>query len=97
MESSTTKRVTFLQTTHTAAVINVEREIEVDVPASIDTDCLSEEQMREIIEDAIESGLISEEQASWQSDGDFSLVDEEQITTEIVDVSSVDASSKKNA
>jgi hypothetical protein len=93
MESKARKRVTFLQSAY--AVIDVDREIEIDVPANIDTDNLSEEQMSTIIEFAIEAGLISEEQASWQSDGDFSLVDEEVIMTEIVEVASGDGSNLK--
>lgn len=95
MESNARKRITFLQSAYT--VIDVDREIEIDVPANIDTDNLSEEQMRTIIEDAIEAGVISEEQASWQSDGDLSLVDEEVIMTEIVYVVSGDGSNLEKA
>ncbi len=108
-KSKATKKVLFRQKSYLPnTVTNVFREIEVDIPITMDSENLSEKQKRSLIEVAIKSGLISDE---WHLDIDlvdddrifdidlafdeFFLVDEEQITTEIVDVSSVDACNLK--
>lgn len=85
-----TKRITVYQHTHAQTLVDVEREITIEVPFWLETQNISEEQLQKLIEDAIESGLVSESQADWHSGGDHSLVDEQDITSEVVDVVSDD-------
>lgn len=77
-----TKRITIYQQANT--LVDVNREITIDVPTWLETENISEEQLQKIVEDAIESGLVSESQADWHSDGDYSLLDEQNITSDVV-------------
>lgn len=92
MKSKATKKVSFRQTSYLRnTVTNVFREIEVDIPITMDSENLSEKQKRSLIEVAIKSGLISDE---WHLDTDLvdedqsfdaDLVDEDEIITECLD------------
>ena len=77
-----TKRITVYQHAYTQVV--VEREITIDVPVWLETKNISEEQLQDMIDEAIDSELVSESQADWHSDEDYSLVDD--ITSEVVNV-----------
>lgn len=91
-KSKATKKVLFRQTSYLRnTVTNVFREIEVDIPITMDSENLSEKQKRSLIEVAIKSGLNSDE---WHLDIDLVdddqsfdavLVDEDAIITECLD------------
>ena len=80
-----TKRITIYQHSYTAGIIDVEREITVEVPVWMDTANISEERLQGLIDNAINSGSIPDVQAEWRPcDDDFSLVEDNQITSEVV-------------
>lgn len=79
-----TKRITIYQ--HAYTQVEVEREITIDVPVWLETKDISEEQLQAIIDEAIDAGLVPESLADWHSDEDYSLVDEQEVTSEIVAV-----------
>jgi hypothetical protein len=91
-KSKATKKVLFRQNSYLRnTVTNVFREIEVDIPITMDSENLSEKKKRSLIEVAIKSGLISDE---WHLDTDLvddnqsfdaDLVDEDEIITECLD------------